>query len=42
VLVSVSALRAISAFCFKGDGCPCVWCRYVKDWYFLLMSCSFH
>jgi hypothetical protein len=32
--------------CSKGHKsffqCRWVWCIYVKEWYFLLMNCSFH
>jgi hypothetical protein len=39
---SICALRAIRVFFLNVDGYPCVWCIYVKDWYFLLMNCSFN
>jgi hypothetical protein len=44
VLGSICALRSIRVFWvfFNVDGCPCVGCLYVKNWYFLLMNCSFN
>jgi hypothetical protein len=41
VLVSVCVLRAIRVL-INVDGCPCVWCIYVKDWHLFSMNHSFH